>query len=172
MTKAVVGASSGWLFELMVLLHVICAVGGFGALIYRSYVLELARRHGAAAAAGILAVYSQISQLGEVLVYGVGVFGVAAVAVGGDHATFSEPWVGAAIGVYVVMVGVIHGVVRPAERRYRAAMLELATIPAVAPPARPPQLLELDRLSRRTGAGMGAFNILLLGVLYLMVFKP
>jgi hypothetical protein len=33
-------------------------------------------------------------------------------------------------------------------------------------------LAEFDHLYRRIGAGMGIFNLLLLGVLYLMVFKP
>ena len=135
--------------------------------------LDLARRRGFAAAAGVLAVFGQVAQMGEVLLYGAGVFGIAAAAAGGEPdilqpalgercpRSFSWSW-----------SGVLHGLVRPAERRYRAAMLELAQTPAMAPPARPPQLAELDRLYRRIGAGMGVFNVLLLGVLYLMVFKP
>ena len=51
-------------------------------------------------------------------------------------------------------------------------MLELAQTPAMAPPERPPQMAEMDRLYGRIGVGMGAFNVLLLGALYLMVFKP
>ena len=113
-----------------------------------------------------------VAQVGEVLLYGAGVFGVVAAATGGSRTSFARPWVSAALVVFVVMVGLLHGLVRPAERRYRAAMLELAQAPAMAPPARPPQLAELDRLYRRIGVGMGLFNILLLGVIYLMVFKP
>jgi hypothetical protein len=170
---ASVGASSGGrLYQFFVLVHVICVVGGVGGIVYRSFVLDLARRRGYAAAAGVLAVFGQVTQVGEVLLYGAGVFGIAAAAAGGSQTSFSRPWVGAALGVFVVMVGVLHGLVRPAERRYRAAMLELAQTPSMAPPARPPQLAELDRLYRRIGAGMGVFNVLLLGVLYLMVFKP
>ncbi len=40
------------------------------------------------------------------------------------------------------------------------------------PHPRPPQMAEMDQLYRRIGIGMGAFNVLLLGALYLMVFKP
>jgi hypothetical protein len=50
--------------------------------------------------------------------------------------------------------------------------LDLAESPALAPPAQPPQRAELDRLYRRYSAGMGAFNVLLLVALYLMVFRP
>jgi len=160
------------LFQSFVLLHIICAIGGFGALVHRSFVLDLARRRGDAAAAGVLAVYGQISQVGEVLVYGVLVFGLAAVAAGPSGISFSRPWVGAALAIYIVMIGVLHGLVRPAERRYRRTMLELAQAPAMAPPKRPPQLVELDRFYRRIGAGMGIFNVCLIGVLYLMVFRP
>jgi hypothetical protein len=159
-------------FQSFVLLHIICAVGGFGGLVYRSFVLELARRRGDAAAAGVLAVWGQVTQVGEVLVYGVLVFGVAAVATGPSGISFSKPWVGAAFAVYVVMVGALHGLVRPAEKRYRRTMLELAQMPAIAPPNRPPQFATLDSLYRRIGIGMGIFNVALLCALYLMVFKP
>jgi hypothetical protein len=167
-----VTAPGGWFYHLLVLLHIICAVGGFGGIVYRAFVLDLARRRGDAATAGILSVYGQISTVAEVLIYGTGIFGVAAIAAGGHHAYFHRVWVLAAVAVFVVMVGLLHAMVRPAERRYRAALLELAQSPAVAPPARPPQLAEMDGLRRRVGAGMGLFNLCLLGALYLMVFKP
>ena len=167
---------AGSFYRLLVLLHVVCAVGGFGALVYGGLVLELARRRGEAAAAGVLAVYGQISQLGEILVYGVLLFGIGAVVASGHRRSFSQAWVAAGLAVLVVMVGVLHGLVRPAERRYRHAMLELAQLPVATPPARPAGMAELqaqlDGLRRRVSAGWGAFNVLLLGALYLMVFKP
>ncbi len=131
------GQAPGWAFHLLVLLHVICVVGGFGPMVYRSVALDLGRRRGDAAAAGSLAVYGQISGLGEALVYLAGVFGLAAVAAGRTSVSFSKPWVGAAIAVYVVMVGVLHGLVRPAEKKYRATLLALAQEEPVPPPNRP-----------------------------------
>jgi uncharacterized membrane protein len=169
---ATAAAPGGWLYQFFVLLHIICAVGGFGGLFYGAFVLDLARRRGDAAAAGVLTVYGQVSRVAEVLVYGVAVFGAAAISQSGHQSDFNKPWVYAAVGVFVVMVGVLHGLVRPAERHYRRTMLELAQMPAVAPPARPPQLARLEALNRRIGAGMGIFNVALLGALYLMVFKP
>lgn len=168
MTKA----PGGWLYNLLVLAHITCAVGGFGAVIYRGFLLDLARRRGGAAAAGVLSVYGQISSFAEILIYGVAIFGIAAIAASNDVSYFKKAWVLAALAVYVVMVGVLHGLVRPAERGYRRTMLELAQVPPVAPPERPPQLARLDDLYRRVGAGAGLFNVLLLGELYLMVFKP
>jgi hypothetical protein len=160
------------IYNLFVLLHIVCAVGGFGALVYRGWVLDLARRRGAAASAGVLAVYGQVSQVGEALIYGLVVFGFAAIAVSRDHDLYRQAWVVAALIVFVAMLAVLHGLVRPAERRYRQAMLELAEAPAMAPPQRPPQMAEMDRLYGRIGAGTGVFNVLLLTALYLMVFKP
>lgn len=166
------GGSPSVPFQVFVLLHLICVVGGFGGVIYRAFALDAARRKGDAATAGVLDVYGQVSVIAEILIYGVLVFGVAAVAAEHNNSLFHRPWLPVAIGVYVVMVGVLHGMVRPSEKRYRAVLLELAQTEPVPPPARPPQLAELDRLYRRLGAGMGLFNVLLLAALYLMVFKP
>jgi hypothetical protein len=165
-------APAGWGYQLLVLLHVVCAVGGFGGLLYRSFVLDLARRRGDAAAAGSLAVFGQVSQVAEALVYLALVFGLAAVAVGSGTVSFGRPWVWAALAAWLVMVGLLHGLVRPAEKKYRSTMLELAQLPPVPPPGRPTQLAALDSLYRRVGLGMGLFNVLLLGSLYLMVFQP
>jgi hypothetical protein len=164
--------SPGAGYQVLVFLHILCAVGGFGVLIYRSFVIDMARRRGDAAVAGALYAYGQVSTVAEALVYGAGAFGLAAAGVGSAGVSLSDAWIQAGIGVYVVMVGVLHGLVRPAEKRYRAALVELAATPPVAPPARPPQLVEMDGLSRRIGVGSAAFNILLIGALYLMVFKP
>lgn len=172
MTSGGAGTPGGWLYDLMVLLHVICAIGGFGVLAYRGMVLSLARERGDAAAAGVLAVYGQVSQVGEILVYGVVVFGAAAIGASGRPAYFHRAWVVAALAVFVAIIGLLHGVVRPAERRYRSVMLELAHMPGTPPPGQPPQLLELQKLRRRIGAGIGLFNICLLGALFLMVYKP
>ena len=164
----------GWAYNLLVLLHIICAVGGFGAMMYRGFVLDLARRRGnaGAAEAGVIVVYGQISQFAEILIYGVVVFGVAAIGESGRPTEFHHAWVIAALVVYFIMVGVLHGMVRPAERAYRRTVLELAQVPPVTPPARPPQLARLDNLHRRISGGTGLINVLLLGVLYLMVFQP
>lgn len=167
-------AGTGWAYHLLVLLHIICAVGGFGAVMYRGFGLDLARRQGSAGAAeaGVLAVQGQVSQFAEVLIYGVVVFGVAAIGESGHSSEFSKAWVIAGLVVYFVMLGVLHGMVRPAERSYRSTLLELAQVPPMKPPARPPQFAQLDSLHRRISAGTGLFNVLLIGALYLMVFKP
>lgn len=167
-------AGTGWPYHLLVLLHIICAVGGFGAVMYRGFSLDLARRQGSAGAAeaGVLAVQGQVSQFAEILIYGVVVFGVAAIGESGHSSEFSKAWVIAGLVVYFVMLGVLHGMVRPAERSYRSTLLELAQVPPTKPPARPPQFAQLDSLRRRISAGTGLFNVLLIGALYLMVFKP
>ena len=172
-TKATSGAAGGdsVLFQVFLLAHIACAVGGFGGLAYRALGLDFARRRGQGATAGVLDVYSQVSVVAEAFVYGVVVFGFATLAAA-HGPDFHRPWVPLAVAVYVIMLGLLHGVVKPTEKRYRRTLLALVQAPAAAPPARPPQLAELDSLYRRIGAGMGAFNLLLLAALYLMVFKP
>jgi len=172
-TKATDAATGGdsVLFQVLLFAHIACAVGGFGGLAYRALGLDFARRRGQAATAGVLDVYGQVSVVAEALVYGVVVLGFATLAAA-HGSEFHRPWVPVAVAVYVIMLGLLHGVVKPAEKRYRQTLLALAQAPAEAPPARPPQLAVLDSLYRRIGAGMGGFNLLLLVALYLMVFKP
>ena len=98
MTKAVAVTAPGGLYNFFVLLHVVCVVGGFGALVYRSFVLDLARRRGNVVAAGVLGVFGQVVQVGEFLLYGAGVFGALAALTGGTQTSFARPWVGAALG--------------------------------------------------------------------------
>jgi hypothetical protein len=160
------------LFQLMVLLHLICVIGGFGAIIYNGLAFELARRRNPLTAAGVLDVDSQIAQFGEILLYGVFLFGIGAVVTSQHHLNFGLPWVSAGLGLFVAMIGVRHAMVRPAERRSRAALLELARQPSLPPPGRPPQMDELDSLARRIAIGSGAFNVLLLAAIVVMVIKP
>lgn len=164
--------SLGALAQAFLFLHILCAIGGFGGLVYRGLALEVARRRGDAATAGVLSVYSQISVVAEILVYGVLIFGIATVAASHNSSEYHKPWLVIAIVVYVLMIGLLHGLLRPAERRYREALLELAELPAVAPPARPPQLAELEALNGRIGLATGGLNVLLVVALYLMVFRP
>ena len=75
MTTTLAVVAPGGLYKFFVLLHVICVVGGFGAIVYRSLVLDLARRRGYAVAAGVLGVFGQVVQVGSPPLYGAGLLG-------------------------------------------------------------------------------------------------
>ncbi|MGI8491711.1 MAG: hypothetical protein ACR2KC_02095 [Acidimicrobiales bacterium] len=148
-------------YHLLVLAHVLCVIGGVGALAYRGLYLSLARRAAPEGTAGVVAVTAQVGTLGELLFYAAFIFGLA--AVGDSHSVwkFSQAWVSAAFAVFFVEIGILHGWIRRNERAYRDAAA-----------AASPNVSALVGLERRIGLGWGAFNILIVVLVYLMVFKP
>lgn len=158
-------------FRIFLLLHLLCVIGGFGALAYNGLYLTLGRRLKTGAAP-VLAVNKQVSGLAELLVYGVVLFGIA--AVGSSHSVdkFSQAWVSAALGLYVVDIGILHGWIKRHQRRYETVTAALVAATATRAAARPPEVVELARLDKRIAAGWGVFNLIVVIVLYLMVFTP
>ena len=84
---------------------------------------------------------------------------------------FSQAWVSAALAVYLVDIAILHGWIRRYQRRYTALARRWKT-PRRRPATRPPELRQLAGLGRRVALGWGVFNVLVVGAVYLMVFKP
>jgi uncharacterized membrane protein len=156
-------------FKLLVLLHVLCVIGGFGAVAYNALYLSLAqRRDGGRGAAAVLEINHMVSGLAELLIYAAFVFGIGAVTTSQHQFKFSQAWISAAMAVYLVDIGVLHGWIRPQQRRYLAAAKEAEASSG----GRPLQVEQLAAIEKRVAAGWAVFNILVIGAVYLMVFKP
>jgi hypothetical protein len=154
------------------MLHLLCVIGGFGAVAYNALYVSLAqRRPGASGSSAILEVNTLVSGLAELLIYAALVFGVGAVAASHSEIKFSDAWVSAAFAVYLVDIGILHGWIRRHQRRYTAVVRQVEESHP-APGTRPAELSELEGLEKRVALGWGAFNVLVVGVVYLMVFKP
>jgi len=159
-------------YRVLVVLHLLCVIGGFGAVAYNGLYVSLAqRRQGSAGATAILEVNTLVSGLAEILIYAALVFGVAAVAASHSAVKFSQAWVSAAFVIYLVDIGILHGWIRRHQRRYQAVVGQVeASSPT--PGTRPPELAQLEGLEKRVAFGWGAFNLLVVAAVYLMVFKP
>ena len=156
-------------YDLLVTLHLLCVIGGFGFLAYTGFTLAVGRHRGAAV--GTLEVTLQVSALAELLIYGALVFGVA--AVGSSHVWgFGQTWVYLALTLYLVDIAILHGVIRSSQREYAALATGLAAAPPASGAGPPPELARIDQLERRIGVGWGVFNIIVVAVVFLMVFKP
>jgi uncharacterized membrane protein len=159
-------------YQILVMLHLLCVVGGFGAVAYNGLYISLAqRRPGAVGSSAIVEVNTLISGLAELLIYGALVFGVGAVTASNSQVKFSQAWVSAAFGIYLVDIGILHGWIRRSQRRY-AAVLHEVEFANPAAGTRPSQVAELEALEKRVALGWGAFNLLVVLAVYLMVFKP
>lgn len=152
-------------YHLLVTLHVLCVIGGFGALAYNPLYLSLSRRRPAGGAAAVVEVNGLVSGLAELLVYAALLFGVGAVGESHSTVSFSDPWVAGAFGVYFAAIGVLHGWIKPQGRRFgqTARQLEAGSGGDGA---------LLQRLEKRVALGWGTFNLLVVAAVCLMVFKP
>jgi uncharacterized membrane protein len=159
-------------YQVLVLMHLLCVIGGFGAVAYNGLYVSLAQRRATPAGSrAILEVNTLVSGLAELLIYAALVFGLAAVAASNSAVKFSQTWVSAAFAIYLVDIAILHGWIRRHQRRY---MVVASRIEGSSPPpgTRPPEVAELEGLERRVAAGWGVFNLLVVVAVYFMVFKP
>jgi uncharacterized membrane protein len=155
-------------YKILVLLHLLCVIGGFGYLAYGGITLVTGRRRGASL--GTLEVTLQVGLLAEILVYGVVIFGIGAVGSSSGHWKFGQTWVWLALVLYVVEIGILHGVIKKSQREYAATAKHLSSLGPSE--EKPPEVDQVAALERRISAGWGAFNVIAVAVIALMVFRP
>jgi uncharacterized membrane protein len=163
-------------FKVLVILHVLCVIGGFGAVAYNGLYLSLAQQRPEGGTSAVLEINRLVSGMAEILIYAALLFGIGAVAASHSDIKFSDAWVSAALGVYLAVIGVMHGWIRPNQRRHAVVVRRLETpsdrVGAAADDTRHGDVTLLKSLERKVGFGWGAFNLLVIGAVYLMVFQP
>lgn len=161
-------------FKVLVMLHVLCVIGGFGSVAYNALYLSLAQRRAGGGTSAILDVNKMISGLSELLIYAALLFGIGAVGASQSHIKFSDAWISAALAVFVVDIGILHGWIRPNQRHYAevVARLEKPLAEGEAIESRAGDATLLQSLEKRVGIGWGVFNVLVIGAVYLMIFHP
>ena len=170
MLTVAINIGSNW-YKLVLVLHILCAIIGFGAVFLNGvYGNEMKRRKGPDA----LAIYEanwKVSKIGQYFIYAVFVLGLALIGMSDKEWKFSQTWVWLAIVLYVVAVGLSHGVLLPAVKRIGVLMREMV---AAGPPAGgpPPQAAEMGQLGKRVAVTGTTLDLMLIAILVLMVFKP
>ncbi len=162
------------LYGLVLLLHILSAIVGFGGVMLNGlYAQQAQQRPGREGVAINQAVYS-VSKVADIFIYLVFVFGVILVMLADEPVGWGDPWIGAAIVVYLIAIGVSHGVLYPAIRKANALAEELANSEGPPPGAQgpPPQVAQLEALGKRIGATDAFLKLALVVMLYLMIWKP
>jgi uncharacterized membrane protein len=161
------------LYDVVLVLHLVLAFAGFGGVAFNALYLARARQLPAAQRLGAVTVNYQISQLAEYLIYAVAILGFALVSMSQQQWKFTQGWISASLGLYIALLAVFHGVIRPAQRdyhRYLEIMANARTFAAGSPP--PVEAALADKAERTIAMGWGVVNVLVLSVVILMVFKP
>lgn len=152
-------------------IHILLAIVGFGAVFLNGIYQSRARRAGGREGLAIAETNWFVSDgVAQWLIYLVFLLGFALIGMSDKAYKFSQPWVWVSIALFVIGIGIVHGFVRPNERR----MLELQRALAGAPVGggAPPEAAEFDRLFQRGTVAGVVLNVLLITIVFLMVFKP
>jgi uncharacterized membrane protein len=154
------------LYRIVLLLHIVAAIVGFGGVITHGAYHARAFRGTAEAARSVLEAARSVTNIAHYAIYAVLPLGIVLIAISDDTFSMGDPWVSASFVVWFLMVGAAHGAVRPAVRSLseRAGTLDAgASLQGDA---------EAQAAARKLMIGEAATQILLVVALYLMVWKP
>jgi len=166
------------LYKICLILHILCAIVGFGAVFLNGlYGAQMKARMQAGRPAEALAIFEAneaVSRIGEYFIYAVFLFGFAILGLSDPVFKFSQTWVWLSVVLYIVAIGISHGVLMPTVKRMGVLMKEL--VDGGPPPAGavgpPPQAAEMAALGKKLGVVGPVLDIFMITVLFLMVWKP
>jgi len=165
----------GGFYKFVLVLHIFCAIVGFGAVFLNGiYGQQMKVRMQAGKideAIGIFEANDKVSKIGEYFIYAVFILGFGVLGLSDSVWKFSQTWVWLSIVIYVLAIGLSHGVLMPAVKRMGVLMHELRDgEPPVGGP--PPQVAEMQSIGQKMGVVGPILNLALIVILFLMVFKP
>jgi uncharacterized membrane protein len=162
-------------YKIVLLLHILCAIVGFGTVFLNGLYGAQAKRRPGPDGLAIQEANLFVSKIAEYVIYAVFILGVGLVSMSDDAWKFSQTWIWLAMLLYIVGIGVSHGVLFPNAKKMRDLSAELVAAgppPADAPPGPPPQVAEMERRGKTLGAASTFLHLLLVAILVLMIWKP
>ncbi len=151
------------LYDLVLVLHILAVIIGFGGMFIAGFYGAEARnrpgREGLAVADSTLKVTSMAPTMA---VYTVPVLGILLIFLSDDTWKFSQAWISLSFLLYFVLIALAVAVQVPAIRK----------MVAMRSGAEGAQPLQLQALDKKVAAVGGIVNLLWVAILFLMVFKP
>lgn len=161
-------------YKIVLVLHILCAIVGFGAVFLNALYGQQARARRGSEGLAISEANLLVAKVGEYFIYAVFLLGVALVLIGDNVLSFGDTWVWLSLLLYLVGIGILHGLMLPRVNRLIDLQRELVS--SVPPPAGasgpPPQVLEMETIGKQVGMIGPALNLLVVVLLVLMVFRP
>jgi len=161
-------------YKIVLVLHILCAIVGFGAVFLNGLYSQQAKSRKGAEGLAISEANELVSKVGEYFIFAVFLLGIALVLIGDDVWGFGDAWVWLSMLLYLVLLGTSQGLMLPRVRRVIALQREL--VAGGPPPAGaggpPPQVIEMEQLGKQVGLIGSLLNLAVVIILVLMVFKP
>lgn len=164
------GPGSG-LYKLLLLLHILMVIFGLGSVSLNALYGREARVRRGAVGLGITEANLFVTDIATYIIYLIPVTGILIVLASDKLVKFSQTWIWLSLLLWVVGVGISHGVMKPTVKKMIVAMREMESGP---PPAGgpPPQVAQLEKLGARLGQFGPILTVLLIVIVALMIWKP
>jgi hypothetical protein len=142
-------------YKILLALHLLSVVIGFGPWFLNGLLPARALGRDASEGKAISGANLQVSTVSQYAIYGVLIFGGAALGAAHKHTVdFGDTFIWLSLILWVAVVGVLHGLVLPAQRELASGSGDRAT------------------LTQRQSLGVAAINLLVVVAVVLMVWEP
>lgn len=163
------------LLQLLVFLHILCAIVGFGSTFVWAMLGSKAKEFDPKSGYQYSQLIAHASErLTTPFIIATGVIGFALVALGSDYGVkFSQTWVSIAMFLFFVGLGVSFGLLQPNQKAMLAIQKKLAEGDVTPTPGGPPaEVAELGERGQKAAMYGGILHVLFLLMMLDMVFKP
>ena len=150
------GTGSG-AYKLVLFLHILTVVVGIGGVMLNGVYAAKARKAGGPAAGAIMQANFDVTMVAEKFIYAIPIFGIALVGMSDDAWAFSQTWVWLSLVLYVLAMGISHGVMIPNGKKMLAG------------PSGPE---EAEALGKKLAMGGMSLDLLAVVLIALMIWKP
>jgi hypothetical protein len=167
----VIAAFGSDAYKIVLVLHILCAIVGFGAVFLNGIYGQQAKSRRGPEGLAISQANFLVSEVGTYFIYAVFLLGIVLVLIGDNVFDFGQTWIWLSMLLFLGALAVSHGMLRPTVRRMQSLMEAMI---AAGPPqgGPPPQAAEMEQLGKRLAILGPALDLTLVVILFLMVFKP
>jgi uncharacterized membrane protein len=153
-------------YRIVLVLHILCAIVGFGAVMLNAiYAAQVRNRRGAEGLA-IAEANFRASKIAMYFVYAVILLGFALVGMSDKVWKFGQTWVWLAIVLVIAAIGIAHGAIVPREKKVIELLRDEAGGGARAPDGR------IEALMNQVSTFGLLYAAAVVAILALMVWKP
>jgi hypothetical protein len=161
------------IYRIILLGHLGAAIVGFGGLFTHGALHARAVAADALEATPLLRATIGVARAAEYGLYATLAFGIVLVSLSDDVYGYGEVWISASFAVWIAIVGVTHGMVRPGRRQLFDLAESITQSAAALGPSTPLQDHELAKpLLAKLAIGEAVTQLLMVAALVLMIWKP
>jgi uncharacterized membrane protein len=165
------GGTDTGIYKFLLLCHILVAIVGLGAVMLNGIYGAQAKARQGPPGRAIAEANFAVTKIAEYFIYAIFVFGILLVIFSDEAFKFSQTWLIVAMTLYIIALGISHGVMVPSTKKMLALMNEMEQGP---PPAGgpPPQVAQMEQLGKKLAAGGMTLNLIVVAILVMMIWKP